>query len=105
MKQQSRTENHQSYEEVQAAAPLSERKGIMKRQTLSEARIRYLKAAAQLDSEGKGLRSIEIARMLNVSRPSVHAMLEKLNRDGYISKTHYGIIYLTARGQEVLKNL
>lgn len=65
---------------------------------LTNARIRYLIALWELDPEGKGIRSIALARKLNVSRPSVHAMIERLTDSGFVNKEHYGIIYLSAKG-------
>ncbi len=69
---------------------------------LSHSRIKYLKLIGELDPEGKGLRSISIARTLQISRPSVHAMLQKLEDLGYIQKGFYGIVYLTKKGKEYL---
>ncbi len=66
---------------------------------LSPARRKYLSVIYALDPEGYGIRSIQIAKELNVSRPSVHTMLEKLTDDGYVMKEHYGIVYLTEKGR------
>lgn len=71
---------------------------MMSEQELSPSKIRYLVTLSQLDPEGKGVRSISLARKLNVSRPSVHAMIEKLEDMGYVRKEYYGIIYLTEEG-------
>lgn len=70
-------------------------------QELSASKIRYLVTLSQLDPERKGVRSISLARRLNISRPSVHAMIEKLEDMGYVTKEYYGIIYLTDKGMAV----
>ncbi|MEE3488316.1 MAG: MarR family transcriptional regulator [Bulleidia sp.] len=65
---------------------------------LSMAKVRYLAALYDLDPQGRGLRSVQVAERLNVSRASVHTMLKKLRDMGYINMEHYGIVYLTASG-------
>lgn len=65
---------------------------------LSKAQIKYLVVMYKMDPEGKGLRSISICRELDVSRPSAHAMIEKLDDKGYVKKEFYGIVYLTNKG-------
>lgn len=74
---------------------------MMNEAELSPSKIRYLVTLSQLDPERKGVRSISLARKLNVSRPSVHAMIEKLEDMGYVRKEYYGIIYLTQEGLDV----
>lgn len=74
---------------------------MMTEPELSPSKIRYLVTLSQLDPERKGVRSISLARKLNVSRPSVHAMIEKLEDMGYVRKEYYGIIYLTQEGLDV----
>ena len=49
------------------------------------------------------MRSIDVARALNVSRASVNKSLGGLKQDGYIEQEPYGTIYLTDRGFEVAK--
>lgn len=65
---------------------------------LTKAGIKYLTAIRDLDPEGRGIRSIALARKLNVSRPSVHIMVEKLADEGFLEKEYYGVIYLTPKG-------
>ncbi|MBR2595584.1 MAG: MarR family transcriptional regulator [Solobacterium sp.] len=66
---------------------------------LTSAKIRYLSVLYELSRDGTGVRSVDVARELNVSRPSVHSMMEKLRADGYIKKSSYGAAYLTERGK------
>ena len=66
---------------------------------LTSAKIKYLSVLYELSRNGTGVRSVDVARELNVSRPSVHSMMEKLRADGYIKKSSYGAAYLTERGE------
>ncbi len=77
----------------------------MHHHTLSESKRKYLATMAELDPEGKGIRSINIAKELNVTRPSVHAMLTRLSDDGFLVKEHYGIVYLTPKGLDIGKRI
>lgn len=43
---------------------------------------------------------IDIGRRLNVAMPSVTKALRKLRAQDYITYKRYGLIYLTAKGQE-----
>ena len=70
---------------------------------LTTAKIKYLVTLLRLDPSGKGVRSVTLAKELNVSRPSVSAMLTKLAHEGYINKEHYGIVYLCEKGKEIGK--
>ena len=65
----------------------------MQRRCLSEAKKKYLVKMVEMDPEGKGIRSIKIAKELDVTRPSVHALV----------KEHYGIVYLTPEGLATVK--
>ena len=71
---------------------------------LTKSKIRYLIAIRELDPEGRGIRSVSVARKLNISRPSIHAMIEKLSDSGFVDKEFYGIIYLTPKGQRAAEH-
>lgn len=77
----------------------------MYHRTLSDSKKKYLAKMIELDPTGKGLRSINIAKELHVTRPSVHAMLNRLSDDGFLIKEHYGIVFLTPKGLEVGKKI
>lgn len=62
----------------------------------------YLCAIKRLDTKGRGIRSVALARELQVSRPSVHAMLKKLVEAGYVEQEHYGIVYLLGKGDDLV---
>jgi|SaaInlStandDraft_4_1057021.scaffolds.fasta_scaffold38049_3 Mn-dependent DtxR family transcriptional regulator len=46
----------------------------------------YLRTIHTLSEQGKSLRSIEISKSLGVSKPSVSAMIKKLDNLGYVIK-------------------
>ena len=71
---------------------------------LTKTKIRYLVTLKELDPEGRGIRSVSVARKLNISRPSVHAMIEKLSESGFVDKEFYGIIYLTPKGKRAAEH-
>ena len=58
---------------------------------LTAAKIKYLVTLLRLDPSGSGVRSIALAKELNVSRPSVCAMLTKLAHEGYLNKEYYAL--------------
>lgn len=70
----------------------------MHHHSLSNAQKKYLVTMIKMDPEAKGIRSVNIAKELNITRPSVHAMITRLSDEGYLIKEHYGIVYLTQKG-------
>ena len=61
----------------------------------------YLEAILVLEqTQGKVL-SIEIAKMLNVSKPGVNRAMNVLKDNGLIDKSDYSEITLTKKGREV----
>ena len=64
----------------------------------------YLEAILMLSKQGSAVRSIDIATMLGVSKPSVsHAM--KLREDGYIAMDRYGTVTLLDKGAEIANHI
>ncbi len=61
----------------------------------------YLEAILQLErSQGKtGVRITDIARKLEVTKPSVIRAMKQLQADGHIEQEAYGDIYLTEKGR------
>ena len=70
---------------------------------LTAAKIKYLVTLLRLDPSGRGVRSVTLAKELNVSRPSVCAMFTKQAHEGDLNKQHYGIVYLCEKGKEIGK--
>ena len=67
--------------------------------SLSDANLRYLFALSELAGQGRPVRSMEVADLLGVSRPSVVRVLQTLSERGLVEKAYYGKITLTPKGQ------
>ena len=63
----------------------------------------YLERIYDISLVEEKVRSIDVARALNVSRASVNKCLGGLKQDGYIEQEPYGTIFLTPKGFEVAK--
>lgn len=50
---------------------------------------------------GGGVRSIDIATMLGVSKPSVSHAMKLLREDGYIAMDRYGTVTLLEKGNDI----
>ena len=62
---------------------------------LTDAQIRCLLALLSLTRLGEAIASKDVSRVLGVSRPSVHRMLENLGNSGLKEKKPYGAVKLT----------
>lgn len=67
--------------------------------TLSASNIRYLLTMKELDKSGKGIRCIDIAAALKLSKPSVHNMMNTFMEMGLVIKEAYGIVIFTDIGR------
>ena len=67
--------------------------------------IRFLLAVLSLTTMGEDVASKNIARILGVTRPSVHGMLEQMIERGFIEKARYGKARLTDDGLAVAQAL
>lgn len=61
----------------------------------------YLEAILVLSQKGNGVRSVDIAAMLSVSKPSVSHAMKLLREDGYIAMDRYGTVTLLEKGAEI----
>ena len=61
----------------------------------------YLEAILVLSKQGGGVRSIDIATMLGVSKPSVSHAMKLLREDGYIAMDRYGTVTLLDKGTQI----
>ena len=61
----------------------------------------YLEAILVLSKQGGGVRSVDIASMLGVSKPSVSHAMKLLREDGYIAMGRYGTVTLLEKGEEI----
>ena len=68
-------------------------------QAMTPASIRYLLVLDDLCREGRGVRSVEIAARMNVSKPSAHSILQNLCQSGLVEKERYGTVFLTPEGR------
>lgn len=62
------------------------------------AQIRYMLHLCRLSQDGTGVRSVELAAAMAVSRPSVHNMLHTLSGMDIIRWESFGLAHLTAQG-------
>ena len=65
----------------------------------------YLEAILVLSSKGGGVRSVDIATMLGVSKPSVSHAMKLLREDGYIAMDRYGTVTLMEKGAEIANRI
>lgn len=65
----------------------------------------YLEAILVLSKNGEGVRSIDIATRLEVSKPSVSHAMKLLREDGYIAMDRYGTITLLDKGLEIAERI
>ena len=64
----------------------------------------YLKVMLGLSGE-EGIRSVDIANALGVSKASVSSMMNVLRDEGYVTKEKYGVVTLTESGKNVAVNI
>ena len=65
----------------------------------------YLEAILMLSKQGSAVRSIDIATMLGVSKPSVSHAMKLLREDGYIAMDRYGTVTLLDKGAEIANHI
>ena len=65
----------------------------------------YLEAILVLSKKGGGVRSVDIATMLGVSKPSVSHAMKLLREDGYIAMDRYGTVTLMDKGAEIAEHI
>ena len=65
----------------------------------------YLRGLYILEEEKGEIKSIDLARYLNVSKPSVSEMVQELNKEGLISYKKYSTLKFTAKGKKIAKKL
>ena len=65
----------------------------------------YLEAILILKIKNGKVRSIDISKMLNVSKPGVNKAMNVLKENGLIDKDYYGDITLTEKGEEIANRI
>lgn len=64
----------------------------------------YLECLVRIEQEDgaeEGVRSVDVAKRLNVSKASVNKAVAALKAQGLVDQSHYGKVMLTAQGREV----
>lgn len=66
----------------------------------------YLEAIVRIESEhdigeGEGIRSVDVAQMLGVSKASVNKAIAALKAQGMVEQSHYGKVLLTKEGRAI----
>ena len=72
-----------------------------KQLSLTQANIRYLLAIEALDRNDSGVRCVDVAQALGITKPSVHSMMNTLKQLSLLEKSRYGMIHLTEEGKRV----
>ncbi len=65
----------------------------------------YLETMFELKQKHGYIRISDIAKALNLKLPSVTQMMQRLEKEGYVSYKAYGPIELTQKGQGVAKHI
>lgn len=65
----------------------------------------YLRALYVLEEEKGRLKSVDLAKYLNISKPSVSEMIRELNKEGLIFYEKYSKLKFTAKGQKIARKL
>ena len=71
------------------------------RRTLTASNIRYLLTMKELDRDGCGVRCVDLASALNLSKPSVSRAVGLLKQGGYLIMDKDGYLTLTDAGLDV----
>lgn len=72
---------------------------------LTPSREDYLETLLLLEKENKKIKSVDIATMLNISKPSVTKAMNNLKDLGLIEKTSYSSITLTDKGRKLAEEI
>lgn len=72
---------------------------------LSSTKKRYMLAIYQLGSDGREVRSKDIANAINVKRPTVSKILKTLADDNLIEKEDYSTILFTENGTRIANKI
>ncbi len=65
----------------------------------------YLEAILMIKKEKKEVRSVDVARTLGVSKPSVSVAMKAFRAEGYIEVKEDGSITLTPKGEQIAKGV
>ncbi len=68
---------------------------------LTSSQIRYMIWLFRLSRSGAGVKNIELATVLELSKPSIHNMLKSLAEMGIVTKETYGLAHFTDEGRRL----
>lgn len=72
---------------------------------LGESTEMYLEAILELEAKNSLVRSVDIARFLGVTKPSVNRAMALLKKEGYILQEPYGDISFTSEGRNKARRI
>lgn len=64
----------------------------------------YLEAILRVKEKQNYVRSVDVAKLMNVSKPSVTYATKKLRESGYITTDDNGMILFTERGEKLAED-
>ncbi len=73
--------------------------------TIKQSAEDYLEAILVVGTTKEHVRSIDIVKKLNLSKPSVSVAMKKLRQNGYINMDSEGFITLTDTGREIAEKI
>jgi len=71
----------------------------------NESQEMYLEVIYDIEQNSKVIRSVDIAKELGYSKPSINRAINRLKLDGFISQEPYGHITMTEKGREIAKTI
>lgn len=71
----------------------------------NESQEMYLEVIYNIDQKNEVIRSIDIAKELGYSKPSVSRAINKLKKDGLINQEPYGHITMTDEGRRMAEKI
>ena len=71
----------------------------------SESLEMYLEAILELEAKNSLVRSVDVARFLGVTKPSVNRAMANLKKEGYILQEPYGDIAFTQKGRNKAQHI
>ncbi|MCI1966403.1 MAG: helix-turn-helix domain-containing protein [Oscillospiraceae bacterium] len=74
-----------------------------KDQALTASNIKYLLVLEELSRDTGGVRCVDIADTLGVTKPSVHMMMKTLKNMELVCKDKYGMVFFTKQGRCLAK--
>ncbi len=77
----------------------------MNKEGLGESAEDYLEAMLMLKEKNGYVRSIDVASLLNVTKPSVSNAVKRLREQGYIETDHSNFITLTESGDKIARSV